>query len=64
MITNQQVQLLRFSMTKYSNQKIAAAKSGMSERSARKYLKTTALPSELKKERHWRTRSNITPVSN
>lgn len=59
MITNQQVQLLRFSMTKYSNQKIAAAKSGMSERSARKYLKTTALPSELKKERHWRTRSNI-----
>ncbi|MFK7973892.1 MAG: IS21 family transposase [Rickettsiaceae bacterium] len=59
MITDQQVQLLRFSMTKYSNQKIAAAKSGMSERSARKYLKTKTLPSELKKERHWRTRSNI-----
>lgn len=59
MITDQQVQLLRISMTKYSNQKIAAAKSGMSERSARKYLKTESLPSELKKERHWRTRSNV-----
>lgn len=59
MITDKQVQLLRYNMTKYSNQKIAAAKSGMSERSARKYLKTKGLPSELKKERHWRTRSNI-----
>ncbi len=59
MITDQQVQLLRISMTKYLNQKIAAAKSGMSERSARKYLKTESLPSELKKERHWRTRSNV-----
>ncbi|CAN0358894.1 unnamed protein product [Scytosiphon promiscuus] len=58
MITNQQVQLLRLNMTKYSNQKIAAAKSGMSERSARKFLKTQSLPEELKKERHWRTRSD------
>jgi len=59
MITDKQVQLLRYNMTKYSNQKIAAAKSGMSERSTRKYLKTKELPSELKKERYWRTRSNI-----
>lgn len=45
-------------MVKYANQKIAAAKSGMSESSARKYLKTESLPSEMKKPRHWRTRSN------
>ena len=65
MITDQQVQILRFNMTKYSNQKIAAAKSGMSERSARKYLKTKELPSELKKERQWRTRSDVfAPVWN
>jgi len=45
-------------MSKYTNQKIAAAKSGMSESSARKYLKTQSLPSEMKKSRHWRTRIN------
>ena len=48
MITDQQVKLLRVNMTKYSNQKISAAKSGMSERSARKYLKANSLPSELR----------------
>jgi len=58
MITDQQVKLLRITMTTYSNQKIAAAKSGMSERSARKYLKTNTLPSEMKQDRHWRTHSN------
>jgi hypothetical protein len=45
-------------MTKYSNQKTAAAKSEMSELSARKYLKTESLPSELQKKKHCRTRSN------
>lgn len=58
MIRDHQVKLLRTTMAKHKNQRIAAAKSGMSERSARKYLKTESLPSELKKERHWRTRSN------
>jgi len=58
MITDQQVKLLRMNMVKYSNQRIASAKSGMSERSARKYLKTPILPSEMKKKRHWRTRSD------
>jgi len=63
MITDQQIKLLRSNMAKHKNQKIAAAKSGMSERSARKYLKTESLPSELKKERHWRTRSDtFSPV--
>ena len=58
MIIDQQIKLLRYNMSKYSNQKISAAKSGMSESSARKYLKTQSLPSEMKKERHWRTHPN------
>jgi hypothetical protein len=58
MIKDRQVILLRETMEKYKNQKIAAAKSGMSERSARKYLKEEELPSSLKKEREWRTRTS------
>jgi hypothetical protein len=58
MIKDRQVILLRDTMEKYKNQKIAAAKSGMSERSARKYLKEEELPSSLKKEREWRTRTS------
>lgn len=41
------------------NQEISAAKSGMSVKTARKYLSTNKTPSELKKERHWKTRSNV-----
>jgi hypothetical protein len=37
-------------------QEIAAAKAGMDVKSARKYVKAKHLPSEMKKERHWRTR--------
>jgi hypothetical protein len=37
-------------------QEIAAAKAGMDVKSARKYVKAKQLPSEMKKERHWRTR--------
>jgi hypothetical protein len=37
-------------------QEIAAAKAGMDVKTARKYLKAKRLPSEMKKERHWRTR--------
>lgn len=59
MITDQQVTLLRYNMVKYSHQKIAAAKSGMSEGSARKYLKTSRLPSEMKSARHWRTHPDV-----
>lgn len=33
---------------------VAAAKAGMSEKTARKYLKVEALPSKMKKERHLR----------
>ena len=37
-------------------QEIAAAKAGMDVKTARKYVKAKRLPSEMKKERHWRTR--------
>ena len=36
-------------------QEIAASKAGMDVKTARKYLRARALPSELKAERHWRT---------
>lgn len=36
----------------------AAARAGMSERTARKYERTGKLPSELKRPRTWRTRPN------
>ena len=39
-------------------QAVAAAKSGMDEKTARKYVKAGQLPSELKKERAWQTRAD------
>ena len=38
---------------------IAAAKAGMSEKTARKYRRLVRLPSELRRERTWRTRPNV-----
>ena len=40
------------------NQEIAASKAGMDPKTARKYLAANRLPSELGKERHWRTRGD------
>ena len=40
------------------NQEIAASKSGMHPTTARRYLGLERLPSELKKERAWRTRED------
>jgi hypothetical protein len=37
---------------------IAAAKAGMDEKTARKYMKAGTLPSALKKARTWRTRKD------
>ncbi len=39
-------------------QEVAAAKAGMDVKTARKYLRARRLPSELKAERHWRTRQD------
>jgi transposase len=56
MVTDQQVRRLFKLMQTESTQAVAAAKSGMDEKTARKYLKAGKLPSALKKERRWRTR--------
>ena len=55
MVTDEQVRRL-FKLvhtTKYFG--IAAAKSGMDEKTARKYVKLGKLPSEIKKELQWTT---------
>ena len=56
MITDQQIRRLISLMQKSSTLSIAAAKSGMDEKTARKYLKANRLPSQMKKEHDWRTR--------
>jgi predicted site-specific integrase-resolvase len=38
------------------NLSTAAAKAGMDEKTARKWARSTKLPSQCKRERHWRTR--------
>ena len=37
---------------------VAAAKAGMDEKTARKWLRAGTLPSQCKMERHWRTRAD------
>ena len=39
-----------------STEEVAAAKAGMDAKTARKYLRLGRLPSELDRERNWRTR--------
>lgn len=58
MVTDQQVRRLLKLMQTETTQAVAAAKSGMDEKTARKYSKAGCLPSELKKERTWQTRSD------
>lgn len=41
-----------------NTQEIAAAKAGMDVKTARKYLRAGVVPSELKGDRHWRTRKD------
>ena len=59
MVTDEQVILLR-SLVHGERVPIvaAAARAGMSEMTARKYLRTYRLPSELKKPHTWRTRKD------
>lgn len=40
------------------NQETAASKAGMDVKTARKYLRARRMPSEMKAERHWRTRKD------
>jgi hypothetical protein len=58
MVTDEQVRRLRKLSNTESTQEIAAAKAGMNPTTARRYLGLERLPSELKKERQWRTRED------
>jgi hypothetical protein len=58
MITDEQVRRLRKLSNTEKNQEIAAAKAGMDPTTARRYRNLERLPSELKKERLWRTRED------
>lgn len=56
MVTEQQIKKLRKYMCEENNLSKAASKAGMSEKTARKYLKTGKMPGELCREHDWRTR--------
>ena len=56
--TNQQVKLLMKKLKKY-NQETAAAKAGMTIKTARKYITSGELPSDMKTAHQWKTRQDI-----
>jgi hypothetical protein len=58
MVTDQQVRRLFKVSNTERTQEIAAAKAGMDVKTGRKYLGARRLPSEMKAERHWRTRKD------
>jgi len=58
MVTDQQVRRLFKLMKTQTTGCVAAAKAGMDEKTARKYVKAGNLPSELKVEHTWRTRTD------
>ncbi len=58
MVTNKQVRRLLMCINQGNTRSLAAAKSGMDEKTARKYLKSGQLPSEVKNPRTWRTRQS------
>lgn len=55
MTSDHQVMALLKEYKKSKNIKLSSLKVGMNRKTATKYLKCLKLPSELKKERHWRT---------
>jgi hypothetical protein len=57
-VTDEQVRLLMSLLNKGISQVTAAAKAGMSERTARKYIRSGQMPSATKAPRSWRTRSD------
>jgi hypothetical protein len=58
MATDHQIRRLRKLSKAEKNQEIAASKAGMDPKTARKYLAANRLPSEMTRERHWRTRED------
>lgn len=57
-IKNQQVKLLMKKLKKHT-QEIAAVKSGMDVKSARKYIRNKQLPSDTQKPHTWKTRHDV-----
>jgi hypothetical protein len=55
-VTDEQVRLLMSLLTQGITQVTAAAKAGMSERTARKYARSGRAPSQIKVPHTWRTR--------
>lgn len=58
MVTDRQVRLLMKLLQEEKTLRVAAAKSGMDEKTARKYRKLRKTPSEVKCEHNWRTRKD------
>jgi len=56
MVTDQQVRRLVGLMEKEKTKAVAASKAGMDRKTARRYLNSGNLPSQIKKTRDWRTR--------
>jgi len=58
MVTDNQVRILVTTRKSGKTRAVAAAKAGMDEKTARKYLRSGKLPSEIKVEHTWRTRED------
>ena len=58
MVTDHQVRRLFMLIKKEKTKAVAAAKSGMDEKTARIYLKSGKLPSQIKKLHDWKTRQD------
>jgi hypothetical protein len=58
MVTDKQVRRLFMEANKQKSKSLAAAKAGMDEKTARKYLKSGKLPGQLKTPRLYRTRED------
>jgi len=56
--TDAQVRRLMEEMTRHGKKGKAAMRAGMDRKTARKYLRAGCLPSEMSKERTWRTRAD------
>ena len=56
MVTDEQVRILMKLINQEKTLKVAAAKAGMSEKTARKYRQSGKLPSQVQAAHSWRTR--------
>ena len=58
MVKDAQVRKLMDEMSKHGRTGVASLRSGLHRNTARRYLETGKLPSELKQPRTWRTRED------